>query len=72
MALQSVYFEEASNFKQGFLGYILNKVVGNGNKMMVKMTSFCFFLKDEEFIFSMVFPDPSWILVAQLWGRGSR
>lgn len=25
MALQSVYFEEASNFKGGFIGYILNK-----------------------------------------------
>ena len=60
MALQSVYFEEASNFKRGFLGYILNKVVGNGNKTMVKMMSFCFFFfKDDEFIFSMVFPDPS-------------
>ena len=43
MALQSVYFEEASNFKRGFLGYILNKVVGNGNKTMVKMMSFWFF-----------------------------
>ena len=37
-----------------------NKVVGNGNKTMVKMMScvFFFFFKDDEFIFSMVFPDP--------------
>lgn len=58
-----MYFEETSNFKGGFLGYVLNKQQSGrqwqqDDGQNDELCFFFFFFKDDESIFSMMFPDP--------------